>query len=231
MRSLIIGCGYLGGALARYWREKGYFVIGTTTRQERLAEVAPLATEAVLLNISDEEQLRQLLAQVQVVVVLVAAAGPQLEDYKRAYLETAHAISRALIYAPSLRQVVYTSSTAVYGDHEGRGADEKTPLEPLTEQAEVLRETEEVYLHGFEACTSTILRLGELNGPGRSMKARVTRLCGAVLAGSGSAPVNLTHQEDAVRAIDWVIERRLGGVYNVVERSSSHSQGVVSPNL
>lgn len=52
-------------------------------------------------------------------------------------------------------QLVYTSSTGVYGDHDGDWVDEETPLDPTTEKTAALVDAERVALtdaseHGLD---------------------------------------------------------------------------------
>ena len=49
MNIAIIGCGYVGTAVARYWSQQlGYAVTVTTTTQERVAELEPVAQRVVV---------------------------------------------------------------------------------------------------------------------------------------------------------------------------------------
>lgn len=84
--------------------------------------------------------------------------------------------------------VIYTSSTSVYGPGE---VNEESSL--LGKQ--VLIQTEQTFL----SQESTILRLGGIYGEGRELKRKVNRI----------------HCHDIVRAILFVIEHKLKGIYNI----------------
>jgi len=43
-RRAILGCGYVGEAVAKAWRQEGHELWGTTTRRERLADLGACRT-------------------------------------------------------------------------------------------------------------------------------------------------------------------------------------------
>jgi threonine dehydrogenase-like Zn-dependent dehydrogenase len=49
----ILGCGYVGQAVAKAWRQEGHQLWGTTTRHERLAELAELVESPVVFDSTD----------------------------------------------------------------------------------------------------------------------------------------------------------------------------------
>jgi len=49
-RRAILGCGYVGEAVAKAWRQEGHQLWGTTTRRERLAELAELVDTPVIFG-------------------------------------------------------------------------------------------------------------------------------------------------------------------------------------
>jgi nucleoside-diphosphate-sugar epimerase len=62
-----------------------------------------------------------------------------------------------------------------------------------------------------------VLRLGALHGPGREVADRLARLAGSRRPGDGSTYSNWIHREDAVAAIDRVLEMGFSGTLNVVD--------------
>ena len=57
----ILGCGYVGSALADCWQERGHFVTGTTTSRERVASLAKTISKAVLMKGDDFTAVHSLL--------------------------------------------------------------------------------------------------------------------------------------------------------------------------
>lgn len=209
----IIGSGYIGTALLRFWKQKAlYHLISTTTSEEKLSPLLEISDSAYLVHGSDTQKLKEVLSSVDILVVSVAPTKGA--SYESTYLDTAKGISQALEGSNRLKQLIYLGSTSVYGDWEGAWVNEDSPLNASSESAQILIETENHYLEHISACTS-ILRLGGIYGPGRDHESRVQRMAGQTWAGSGEAYCNWIHQEDVVRSIDWVFTHSLSGIYNV----------------
>ncbi|MDP1836628.1 MAG: SDR family oxidoreductase [Chlamydiales bacterium] len=207
--ALVIGCGYIGSALAQAWAAQGVLVTATTTTPGRLTELEQIAHKAVLLDFKDEDQLLELLQGHDWIVVSVAAKDSS--SYQETYLYTAQALVKSMEQAPNVSRVIYTSSTSVYGEHDGDWVDEETPLTPISPQAKILAQTEEVLSTLPNAC---IMRLGEIIGPGRDIVERLQKQVGRTLPGTGQNFTNLSHRDDIVNAIMFAAEHGLSGIYN-----------------
>ena len=66
----IVGCGYVGSAVAEHWQAQGLDVLVTTTREERVAELKPLSNQVVVLSGTDRDRLQAALADRQVVLFM-----------------------------------------------------------------------------------------------------------------------------------------------------------------
>ncbi len=215
IRTVIFGVGYIGGALLKYWKREGKrSLIATTTSVEKLQAFKQQADAVILARGDDEETVRKALKSVEEIVIAIAPSKGN--SYKETYLETAKTFSTVLAHNNSLKHLVYLSSTSVYGDRNGEWVTEETDLEPKSENSRTLCDTEALYLQqASRNLLVTVLRLGGIYGPSRSYYSRVKRLVGAPLPGNGNAFCNWVHQEDVVRAIDWVLKNQLSGVYNI----------------
>jgi nucleoside-diphosphate-sugar epimerase len=224
LRITIIGCGWLGQALARHWHGRHDLVV-TTTRSERLPELEPLGARAVLLRGDDQPAMARALAEADAVVLTLAPTGDRQVDaeaYAATYLSTCRCLLGLLPALPQLRQIVYTSSCGVYGDAAGGWIEESTPPDPRDAHAAVLLQTEQLLSTAAEVAVErelavALLRLGALHGPGRELGPRLARLAGGRRPGDGGTWSNWIHQDDAVAAIDRVVERHFSGVLNVVD--------------
>ncbi len=219
----IIGCGYVGSALADYWQQRGHVVTGTTTRAIRFPELQPVTSRVALLSGNDLDAMQTLIQDQDTVVVSVAPTGPRAVDansYAQTYLATAKTLVKALNQAPRVKQLIYLSSCSVYGDRQGRWVDETTPLVASNPQSQVLQETEDILLRtvGTEYRTC-ILRLGGIYGPGRELVNMFAGLSGLILPGSGDRITNWTHLDDIVAGIEFARSNQLQGIYNLVDDS------------
>ena len=215
IRTVIFGVGYIGSALLEYWKREGKRrLIATTTSVEKLQAFKQQADVVILARGDDKDTVRKALNSVEEIVISIAPS--QRDSYKKTYLDTAKTFCTVLTQTNSLKHLVYLSSTSVYGDRNGEWVTEETDLDLKSENSKTLCDTEALYLQ--QASTRlliTVLRLGEIYGPSRSHASRVKRLAGASLPGNGNAFCNWVHQEDVVRAIDWVLKNQLSGVYNI----------------
>lgn len=214
-RAIIIGCGYVGKALAQTWMAQGLSVTATTTTPDRLPELNAIATQAIVLRGDDAAALKTHLAHQDVVVLSIGA--PHRDAYEATYLNTAKTLTSVLPHT-TVRQVIYTGSYAVYGDQAGRWVDEETAIAPANLNGEIMAETERILLSATtEQCSVCIFRLGGIYGPGRELVRIFGRAAGTTRPGDGSEPSNWIHLEDIVGAIDFARRQNLTGIYNLVQ--------------
>ncbi|MGB3208499.1 MAG: SDR family oxidoreductase [Crinalium sp.] len=229
MNIAIIGCGYVGSAVARFWQnQKDHIVTVTTTSQERVAELEKISQRVVVINGDDELALRSILENQDAVVVSVApkrdrVATPQeyrslnANPYEQTYLRTAKTIVAALQHTPRVKQLIYTGSYSVYGDRNGELVDENSPVPPANSNGQILFDTEQVLLQAsHENLKVCILRLGGIYGSGRELVRIFSRWAGTTRPGKGEYVTNWIHLDDIVSAIDFALTHQLQGTYNLV---------------
>lgn len=168
----------------------------------------------MMIKGNDQEELIPLIAENEVIVVTVGADSP--EHYESAYLGTAQTMRYLALEMDLPRHLIYTSSTSVYGDHQGQWVDETSQLLAKGDTAKMLIDAEKTYASlnevGWHVC---ILRLSEIYGPGRELSRRVKKLEGQVLAGTGEPYTNMIHVEDIASAMDYALKHHLEGIYNL----------------
>jgi len=213
-KAVIVGCGYVGKAVARCWRPK-FTLTATTTSANRVSELEALVDRVVIVRGDDEIGLRSLLHDQQ--VVLLSIGAPNTDAYEETYLQTAKTLVSVLDDVPTVEQVIYTGSYAVYGDRAGQWVDETTPISPANRNGDILAETEQILLRAEtpHRCVC-VFRLGGIYGPGRELKKIFQRAAGTTRPGSGTDAANWVHLEDIVGAIAFAQQQRLTGIYNLV---------------
>ncbi len=210
MNICIVGLGYIGLALADYLSSQGHSITGTTRNASRLETLSNTCNHIVLLE--KPSDLEKAFQNQEIVIITVAPDRYQLKDYEETYLETAKTIVGSL--PSSVKQIIYTSSTSVYGNCNGDWVEETRPLAPTSPQADILCQTEQVYQQSkTPAC---ILRLGEIYGPAREFLDKL-RTMSQPRPGDGSNFMNIIHRDDIIKAIDFAIENNLDGVFNLCE--------------
>lgn len=217
MNIAIIGCGYVGYAIARYWQQNSSFIVtATTTTQSRVPALQSVAQKVVVVSGNDSEALQSVLQNQEVVLLSIGAKSANV--YEETYLHTARNLVSALRQISSVRHLIYTGSYAVYGDRNGAWVSEETPVTPANSNGEILKGTEDVLLSAeSENLRVCILRLGGIYGPDRELVKIFSRAPGTTRPGNGNDVTNWIHLDDIVGAIEFVRQHNLQGIYNLVD--------------
>lgn len=219
----IIGCGYVGTALADYWQHQGHHLTGTTTRTARVPELKQAVAEVILAKGDDADALHTVLKEQDTVVVSVAPTRAYTVDaaiYAATYLPLVENLYKALQACDRVKQVIYLSSCSIYGDRQGAWVNETSPILPGDTLIQVLNVAEQTVLAAAHPKRQVcIYRLGGIYGPGRELRERFAGLAGKTLPGKGDRIVNWIHQQDIVSAIDFARQQQFNGIYNLVDSS------------
>jgi nucleoside-diphosphate-sugar epimerase len=81
------------------------------------------------------------LAPIDLVYVALAPSESSVEAYRQTYLDSVEPIVQALKSHP-LQRIIVLSSTRVYGEHQGERVDDESPIQPVDEQGQTLRDME-----------------------------------------------------------------------------------------
>lgn len=208
MKIAIVGCGYVGTLLAKNLIKDSHEVTIFTRSSDRQKELLATFSNVILLPSYNEENFKPLLQDIEKVVITVAPN--KADDYYNTYFNTTLAISKSI---NPVTQIIYTSSTSVYGDCNGEIVSESFNATPATKEGVILLESEQNILSTTNGC---VLRLGEIYGPGREIETRLKKMEGRSFPGNGETITNLIHVEDIVKAICFAMAKPLTGIYNVV---------------
>jgi nucleoside-diphosphate-sugar epimerase len=198
MTVLMAGCGDLGTEAGLRFAAAGHQVVGWRRSPENL----PTEIEGVAADLGSG-RLPPVPADTSCVVVAVAADSPTEAAYRAAYVDgLANVLDALQRDGVRPQQVLFVSSTAVYGDAGGGWVDESTTAAPAGYSGRILREAEDLLHHRLKGTETdaVVLRLGGIYGPGR------TRLIDQVKGGSAVIPAdvrytNRIHRDDAAAAI------------------------------
>jgi nucleoside-diphosphate-sugar epimerase len=217
MRALVIGCGYVGTALAKELARAGHTVTGLSRNPK--PELQSAGIGFVSADITRPETLIDLRPSWEWVVQCVSSGGGTVEDYQRVYHDgTLHVLAWLEKNRPL--RFLYTSSTGVYGQNDGEWVAEDSPANPGTGSGKVLLSTENLLQAAYQTAgfPAVILRVAGIYGPGRR------RLVQQFLYGETREEtdqerwMNMIHRDDVVAAIVAGLERgRPGEIYNAVD--------------
>lgn len=201
MRVAILGCGYVGLELGRQLTARGHEVVGIRRSPEGCEAIEDAGFEAIRADLADPEALARV-PDADALVFAASSGGRDAEAARAIYvrgLETVIEHFSERVDPPE--RLVYTSSTGVYGDHDGGWVDEETPIEPTTEKTRVLREAEGIALES--PIEGTVVRFAGLYGPDRYRLERY--LEGPVTEGY----LNMIHRDDAAGTVRFLLEEDL----------------------
>ena len=112
MKIAIIGCGYVGKAAAQAWQAQGDDVTLITRSQSRIKELSALTNN---VKVVEPRQFKEAIRGQEAILLSVAPDRP--DQYVETYLGSAAALLRDLDESTS--QILYTSSSSVYGEQGG----------------------------------------------------------------------------------------------------------------
>lgn len=194
-RVLLIGCGDLGQRVARRFLARGDEVLAL--RRHPPAD-GPQGIRWLRGDISRPDGLPALPAGVTRLIHLPAPGARDPAAYRAVFVDGLANVLDALDTS-RLERVVFVSSSAVYGEHDGDWVTEDTPPSPLGANGRLLLEAEAAL--AARRLPSTALRLAGLYGPGR------LQLIERLRSGAAGAPVqpehwaNRMHIDDAAAAV------------------------------
>ncbi|RMF27266.1 MAG: SDR family oxidoreductase [Cyanobacteria bacterium J083] len=214
MKIAIIGCGYVGKFVARFWQQAGHQLTLTTTTPSKVEQLQTIAEQVLLLPADSPQAWQKAIAGQEVILLTVGAKNRH--DYEQAYLKTAQNLREALKTVTGIRQIIYTGSYAVLGNQAGNWVDETCPVSPPNENAKILAQTEKILLQrrnpSLKVC---ILRLAGIYGPDREILKIFKSWAGTTRSGTGKDYTNWIHVEDIVRGIELARAKQLDGIYNL----------------
>lgn len=214
MKIAILGCGYIGRALALKWKKKNYPLTATVQKPKDQEPLLKLVQKVYLLKSFDEENLQAIVQQNDVLVLTLSTDSPN--EYEETFLKAAQALYKLAQKNRTPKFLIYTSRTSIYGEQNGLWVDEGANLKPISEADRILIETEKMLLSlkefNWKVC---VLRLAEVYGPDCEVSKKTDRLTKEIIDSYQNVYTNMIHLDDIVGIIDFVLNHKLGGVFNI----------------
>jgi nucleoside-diphosphate-sugar epimerase len=202
----ILGCGWLGLPLAKALMENGFSVKGSTTSVGKLLVLENLGIQAFQIELSETKIQGEVDSFLENSKILVIDIPPKLRSSATENFVSKIKNVIPFIEKSSIENVLFISSTAVYGDTStALSVTEETKTYPDTESGKQLVQAEQLLQSNLTFKTS-ILRFGGLIGEDRHP---IRFLAGRTNLENPNAPINLIHQEDCMGIILKIIEKGL----------------------
>jgi len=197
---LIAGCGDVGSELGRQLVAAGFAVTGLRRGDSAL----PAGMQSLRADVTKPDTL-QALANIKpdILVYCVAASEHTDEGYRASYVDGLRNVLNALEGAVSLKHVLFTSSTGVYGQYSDEVLDETQAAIPADFTGQRMLEAEAL-LENLP-CASTAIRLSGIYGPGRNRMINLAR--DPQKWPQHNIWTNRIHRDDAAGAIAYLIGR------------------------
>jgi len=248
---VIFGCGYVGSALAQAAQARGMRVTALTRNVAKAAQLREAGVEVVVGDLAEAEWHRQVPSAPDFAVNCVSSGGGGIEGYRRSYVEgMASIVTWARRHGP-VGTFLYTGSTSVYPQGDGRLVDELAPTEAAGEREQLLLEAESLLrgANGDVADGTTrseteqegtrrqsqcwrrwfILRLAGIYGPERAYL--IDQIRSGEVSGLGAHHLNLIHRDDAVAAVLACLEAPdaiADEIFNVADDGPAPKEAIVA---
>lgn len=197
MRRLIIGCGYLGGRVARAWVAQSDEVWALTRSEDNAARFEQEGIRPLSGDVLNRDSLT--LPKVDTVLYAVGYDRSSPASKQAVYVDGLRNVLNRL--PEGCGRLIYVSSTSVYGQHDGEWVDEGSDCVPSSEGGRICLDAEHLARNATCGCEVTIVRLSGIYGPGR-LAARVDALRRQQpIAAHPHGWLNLIHVDDACTAV------------------------------
>ena len=198
----ILGCGWLGMALAEQLVKDGFKVKGSTTHPDKIAKLKQIGATGYLIKLLPEPEGDRLHEFLESDLLIIAIPPGTRSGMPDTYHPTQIKYLVEHIEKSITNRVIYISSTSVY-PNGGREVTEDQPLNPMDAMNRSIVLAEEVVMNN-KVFQSTILRCGGLMG--------YDRIPGKYFAGkkdlkTAKVQVNYIHRDDVIGIVKEVFQQ------------------------
>ena len=116
----ILGCGWLGFALAKKLISENYQIKGSTTSTEKIERFNKHNIEHCLLQINEDEIIGEISTFLKDLNILIISIPPKSrKNSSSSYLNKIRCLNEE-IQKSSIKKIIFISSTSVYGSNQGK---------------------------------------------------------------------------------------------------------------
>lgn len=202
---LIFGCGYVGRRVGKIWAGQGDTVYAVTRYRQTFPKFVQAGFKPLLADVTDAESITDLPTAATVLI----AVGFDRSRYDKISDVYVDGIKNLLARLPAdTRQIIYISSTGVYGQNSGEPVNEQSPTVPTRPGGIACLEAESILRSSPFSNRTTILRFAGIYGPGRlpGKKAIESQTWNQL---SNKGLLNLIHVDDGVQIINTVARQQI----------------------
>ncbi len=197
----ILGCGWLGLPLAISFLESGFFVVGSTTSEDKLDALNSAGINGIVWSLNDGNSVQTLdfFADMDVLILNIPPSKSKGE------IKYSKALSAFCSKISLKTRVIFVSTTSVYPNDIALATEDY-----CWQKEDLLEETVQAEIELTKVLDSrlTILRLAGLIGLNRHP---IFSLSGKQDVFNGNSPVNLIHLNDAIGLLKTIVEKKFWG--------------------
>lgn len=218
---VIVGCGDIGLRVAKIWKNQGKSVFGVARSEENLNALRHQHIHAIAADLDDLNTLTELNGQLSKQSLLYYFVPPPAKGVVDTRMTN---FLQSLDKDALPGQLIYISTSGVYGDQGGELINEQTPANPQVDRAK-RRYHAEQHLQQWGEQNSvpiTILRVGGIYGPGRLPLQRLKDQI-PMLHENLSPQTNRIHADDLAQiCVAAATKKAAGEIYNVSDGTNSN---------
>ncbi len=218
---VIAGCGYIGGRVARSWRDRGAEVTCLVRSPDKVTELKEEGFTAHAISLDTAEQIALPDMSGALVYYFVPPPGGGFSDTRARNFIT------AMEQSDPPQTIIYISATSVYSETGGGIVTEESSTEPVSAMGKRRLDAEQAFRdYGTRSGAAVIvLRVSGIYGPGRLPLMQISQ-GQPLLREEEAGPSNRIHARDLADICVIAAERGEGGdIYNV---SDGHPSSMTS---
>jgi len=197
---LIVGHGYFGGHLSQILDRDTFEVFATTRRIENFERFESQQITPILFDVADASA-GEFSQTFDAVVYCVGFDRLASVDKRTVYVDGLRNFLSKLSCSPA--QLIYVSSTGVYGQSDGEWIDENSAAAPNREGGQICLDAESVLREFDIESQKLILRFAGIYGPDRIPNIR--SLSNPTLTVPSNSFLNLIHVSDAAKIVRSIL--------------------------
>jgi nucleoside-diphosphate-sugar epimerase len=198
----VLGCGWLGLGLAQSYVADDFVVHGSRQSKKDADSLQKYGVHGFAIQISENHVSGNLSEFLHGISRLFLIFPPGIrKNPNRNFVAVIHQLLPH-IHKSKVKEVVFTSSTGVYGPEQGIVTPNTAP-QPHTESGRQLLEVESI-LRSQNGFSTQIVRLGGLLGGDRHPVKQLAKL---PMVYNPEAPINLIHKSDAIGLVRFLADQ------------------------